>query len=832
MPFTDERKSKIELAFYSELIPDLYMSGLVPQLYLSAVQSTQHCLEGGMDESVIYSFSIMGLYLGEKEFFEQAFRYEDLAKNLSEKYPNTFGATRGMNGVVWCNMHSRNTPAEIVNYCLKSIQSGRNCGDLYNAGLSYGPLMWNLQVQGRNFLDLETYARECLHFSQKYQLSFSVGLAQAVQAGWVGLMKKDYVPLPMEENLKRWQEANHIASAGSYFVHLAIVSYYFHEFETAEKHLQEVNRYLSGLTDNVLKRQWYVFRALNALQLHRRGTGYKTRKELLDYIEPIQVKIETWAKLGPLLRPYLELLRAERERCLGSPREARNLYLDAVSIARDADYTFLEGYIHETLGELLAHQGQKIGSLYLQEALRLYRKCHAERKELTLLEAHPEIDVEPRPPHPIEPELPGGGEQIPDLDIQYLMKSALAISAEINTDALQKKIMNTVLEASGAQHGYLIVEEDGDLQVRAESHVTEKDLIQTEQSPLRHSSQICQAIVRFVHRTGQSILLNNACEDPTFKENSEVQALQLKSVYCIPLLEQSRMMGILYLENRLSDSVFTESRAEMTRLLASQAAISLENARLIENMKIAENRIKASLREKEILLKEVHHRVKNNLQVISSLFNLQSMHLSQNIQRDKKDTRDLQILDMIRDSQNRIRSMAFVHEKLHQSSDLSKIDLAGYVRVLTANLFRSYGINQNRIRLKIDIENTPMIIETAIPLGLIINEIVSNSLKHAFPAERAGTIRVGLDVVSDSEYHLNIEDDGIGFPPGFDFSNTNTLGMQLINTLTEQLGGSIAIDGGHGTRFHIRWPIPRMTTAPEKNHSVLHPGKLHQRTLR
>ena len=119
MPFTKDRKSKIELAFYSELIPDLYMSGLVPQLYLSAVQSTQHCLAGGMDESVIYSFSIMGLQLGEQEEFEQAFRYEDLARELSARHPNTFGATRGMNGIVWCNMHSRSHPEEIVEYCLR-----------------------------------------------------------------------------------------------------------------------------------------------------------------------------------------------------------------------------------------------------------------------------------------------------------------------------------------------------------------------------------------------------------------------------------------------------------------------------------------------------------------------------------------------------------------------------------------------------------------------------------------------------------------------------------------------------------------------------------------
>ncbi|MFZ3166371.1 MAG: AAA family ATPase [Candidatus Methanoperedens sp.] len=192
MPFTKDRKNKIELAFYSELIPDLYMSGLPSQLYLSAAQSTEHCLAGGMDESVIYSFSIMCLQLGEEENFKPAFKYEDLARALAAKYPNTFGATRGMNGIVWCDMHSRSHPGEIAEYSLKGIQCGKNCGDLYNAGLSYGPLMWNLRVQGTDMTVIEDYAKECLAFSARYHLSFSTGLAEAMQAGWIEPMKKNY----------------------------------------------------------------------------------------------------------------------------------------------------------------------------------------------------------------------------------------------------------------------------------------------------------------------------------------------------------------------------------------------------------------------------------------------------------------------------------------------------------------------------------------------------------------------------------------------------------------------------------------------------------------
>lgn len=281
MPFTTDRENKIELAFYSELIPDLYMSGLVTQLYLSAALSTQHCLAGGMDESVIYSFSIMGLLLGEQEEFQLAFRYEDLARALSAKYPNTFGATRGMNGVAWCNMHSRNHPSEIADYCRKAIQCGKNCGDLYNAGLSYGPLMWNLQVQGADLTMVDDYAKECLQFSKKYHLSFSVGLAEAMQAGWIAPMKSPNAPVPMEERLLQWEQDNHIASAGSFYVHMGLAHYYLGEYAEAAKYLNGVRKYLAGLTDNVLKRQWYVFRALNALKLYERGVGYTNKDELL-----------------------------------------------------------------------------------------------------------------------------------------------------------------------------------------------------------------------------------------------------------------------------------------------------------------------------------------------------------------------------------------------------------------------------------------------------------------------------------------------------------------------------------------------------------------------
>ncbi|MBU4345481.1 MAG: AAA family ATPase, partial [Proteobacteria bacterium] len=799
-PFTTKRKNKIELAFYSELIPDLYMSGLVPQLYLSAVQSTQHCLKGGMDESVIYSFSIMGLYLGEQGEFEQAFRYEDLARNLSEKYMNTFGATRGMNGVVWCNMHSRSHPEEVVKYCLKSIQCGKNCGDLYNAGLSYGPLMWNLQVQGANMVAIEEYARECLQFSQKYHLFFSVGLAEAMQAAWVAPMKKNYTPVPMEKKIKKWEKDNHIASAGSYYVHMALTHYYFGEHEKAQQYLIKVKQYMRGLTDNVLKRQWHVFQVLNALRLYERGIVYKSKEELLSHIEPLIKKIETWAQFGPLLKPYLAFIHAELERTTGDFRKARSLYFDAIAIAHEQRFTLLEAHLNECRGELLKGAGFDTARVYFVEAARLYRKCRAERKEILLMEKHPEYFEEEAPAYaPAETE--SAAYTLPGLDVDYLMKSSLAISAEIDPNVLLKKIMNVVLEASGSQHAYLLIEESGSLIVHAESHITKKDAVRTVKYNIENSADICKEIIRYVRRTKKRVVLNNASEEGEFKDNPKVQKLGLKSVLCLPLIKQSKLIGILYLENRLSDSVFTPERTEMTELLTSQAAISFENARLLDEMRQAEDQIKASLNEKEVLLKEIHHRVKNNLQVIYSLLRLQSTHI-----KDKHD------MEIFKESRNRVRSMAFVHEKLYQSEDLAIIDFAEYTRKLTTSLFHSYAAYPETITLEINADDVFLGIDNAIPCGLIINELVSNCLKYAFPGGKKGKICVELrsdkNLHACSKFTLIVSDNGAGFPKDLDFRNTETLGLQLVTTLVKQLKGTIELDRDDKTEFKITFICP------------------------
>jgi PAS domain S-box-containing protein len=211
----------------------------------------------------------------------------------------------------------------------------------------------------------------------------------------------------------------------------------------------------------------------------------------------------------------------------------------------------------------------------------------------------------------------------------------------------------------------------------------------------------------------------------------------------------------------------------------------------INQRKKAEQEIESSLKEKETLLKEIHHRVKNNLQIISSLLDLQEVYVVDNPTA----------VNLLKESQNRVLSMAMIHEMIYQSEDLSHINFPDYIKSLISNLFDSYNVKA--IQPIIDVEDIYLNIETSVPLGLIISEIVSNSLKYAFP-ENKGTISIELQPKKD-KFKLTIKDNGVGIPPEIDFETESTLGLRLVKSLVGQLDGTIELDKSHGTKYTIKF---------------------------
>jgi PAS domain S-box-containing protein len=217
----------------------------------------------------------------------------------------------------------------------------------------------------------------------------------------------------------------------------------------------------------------------------------------------------------------------------------------------------------------------------------------------------------------------------------------------------------------------------------------------------------------------------------------------------------------------------------------------------ITERKQALEQIKTSLEEKEVLLKEIHHRVKNNMQVITSLLNLQSRTIN-----------DEQALSVFQDSQNRVKSMALIHETLYQSKDLSRINFAEYLQKLVAHVSRSYRIRPEAVQINIDVDDVSLPIDTAVPCGLIINELASNSLKYAFPSDMSGEINITFQR-GKSSYVLRVSDTGVGLPADFKPETGKSLGMKLIRMLTEQLSGELQCRNGIGTTFEIKFPEDR-----------------------
>ena len=302
--------------------------------------------------------------------------------------------------------------------------------------------------------------------------------------------------------------------------------------------------------------------------------------------------------------------------------------------------------------------------------------------------------------------------------------------------------------------------------------------------------------------------------------------LGIKSYVSIPIEFDNNIIGVINVASFRKNS-FKEEDISLLSLVAGQVSTMMENIRQSEELQqtynILEDRVKGrtlellksnalqreeiekriraeieikkSLQEKEVLLKEVQHRVKNNLQVISSMLDLQTDYV-----------KDSGVLKLFVEAQKRVKSMALVHERMYQSEVLTDLDFTQYIENLGNYIFKIYGVNTKRISMKIDINEANIDFNRAIQLGLIVNELISNSLKHAFPDDLEGQVNVRLDS-EDKYFILTTSDNGVGLPKKFRLRQTKSLGLQLVQALTNQLKGSIKIDRRKGTRFRIKFPI-------------------------
>jgi PAS domain S-box-containing protein len=220
-----------------------------------------------------------------------------------------------------------------------------------------------------------------------------------------------------------------------------------------------------------------------------------------------------------------------------------------------------------------------------------------------------------------------------------------------------------------------------------------------------------------------------------------------------------------------------------------------ERQRARAELEAREASLATSLKERELLLQEVHHRVKNNLQVIASLISMQIRKLGDRASRDALD-----------ECRARVQAIALIHEQLYRSHDFSSVPFSAYARSLAANIFQAAGLSPASIKLQMKVESVVLPVDKAIPCGLILNELLTNALKHAFPSDRQGSVSVELLPTTQGGISLVVADDGVGIAEDFSIEKSRSLGMQLVRTLVEQLGGEISIMRENGTAFGITFP--------------------------
>jgi len=293
-------------------------------------------------------------------------------------------------------------------------------------------------------------------------------------------------------------------------------------------------------------------------------------------------------------------------------------------------------------------------------------------------------------------------------------------------------------------------------------------------------------LTEYVLRSGKPLLASPEVF-ADLEARGEVMSIGAPSIdwLGVPLTLDGRTIGVLVVQTYTEGIRYGQEEMEILKFVSGQVAMAIHR-------KKAEAQLKASLQEKDVLLRELHHRVKNNMQVISSLLNLQARRIA-----------DPTVLEMFKDSQRRIRSMALVHERLYQSADLSRIEFSSYLNHLATHLFHSCQADSSRIRLSLHTEKLYLNINTAIPCGLIVNELVSNAFKHAFPEGRSGEVEISFRRLANDGYELRVRDDGVGFPEGLDFRQTESLGLQIVSTLVTQLEANLKLDRQNGTTFTL-----------------------------
>jgi len=795
----------------------------------------------------------------------------------------------------------------------RAFDAASEIGDVTYAGFCCDHLIKNLLAAGDQLVEVQREAEDSLQFAQKIRFGLVVDHIK-VQLGLIRTLR-GLTPKFGSFNDDQFDEFRFERYLGSnaalaelecwYWVRKLQARFFAGDYASAVHASLSAQRQLWTSPSQFETAEFCFYGALS------RAASWDSASpdEQRDHFEALRVQhrqLEIWSAHCPEnFENRAALVSAEIARIQRRELDAEHLYERAIRSASQNGFVHNEALANELAGRFyLGRNLETIGYAHLRNARACYALWGADGKVNQLDRLYPRVAAAATTGSPVQ-----------QLDLTSIVKATQAVSSEIILPRLIERLMTIAVENAGADRGLLILPEQNDYSVQAEAK-TGSDKVQVVLCQKPITSISCpHSLVRYVIRTHEKVILEDASKRNLFSEDDYLRGRQSRSILCLPLIKQAQLTGLLYLENTLTSHVFTPDRVGVLELVAAQAAISLENTRLYSDLHhaaaylaeaqrisrtgsfgwnvstgrivwsketfeifgfdqstepelelmvqrthpedvdsvrkfvdqalrdgrdwdlehrlvmpdgsikylhvvahavkaesgdlefvgavmdvtastLAQVRLQGSLEEKEALLKEVHHRVKNNLQLITSLLTLQS---------NRSD--DPAVAELLSESRDRIRSMALVHENLYRAGDFARVRIRPHIQNLCAHLIRAYGPPRQLIELVTEIDDIELDLERAIPVGLIINELVSNALRHAFPDGRAGCVCVKLKRLDERQCALAVIDDGIGLPADSDADHADSLGLDLVRDLLHELHGTMAVRRNGKTTFAISFDV-------------------------
>ena len=784
------------------VVPPAYI--VKPQLFPIIVSKTiELCLKHGNSKFSAFGYACYGLLLAASGNIDLGYRLGKLALTMQERFDAP--QIKAKVNFIFNNMirHWREPAVNTVGYLLKGIDEAIEVGDIEHSCFHAKYYCTYLFLIGEPLPSVAEKSQDRINtiqnFKQNFQLNYAL-IWQQLNFNLQNLAKNQWLLIgeSFDESkmLPFWRKKNDATSLFAFHLAKLILCYLLKDYQQAVINARRGKQYLEAAAGTMCFSIYYFYASLAQLAVCSPQASIDS--EYLQQIVAYQKQIEYWADCVPdnYLNKY-HLVTAEIARVVGKHEQAAEHYDLAITTAAEVGYIHEAALAEELTGEFYLSQGRtKIAGYYLTDAYYGYSRWGAYAKTQALEAQYFPllsriVDRESMTTDTHQKKVHIQSKNPATLDLFSVLKASQAISSEIILDNLLSKMMEIVMENAGAQKTILFLQQNTSWIVAASANISPKIIVELPYIPITEYSEFPKSIINYIQSTRNTVILEEATKEGIFTDDPYIIQYQPKSILACPIIYKHELQGIIYLENNLVKGAFKPQQLEILQVLLSQVSISIENARLYKDLKNHAS-VQKSLHQKEILLKEIHHRVKNNLLVVSSILDFQSSYID-----------DPEVIKLLNNCQNRITSMALVHQHLYGNSELNTINFAQYIESLLDNLAYSQASQERNINIVCDLDNVELNIETANPCGLIINELVSNALEHGFVNCNRGNIWLSLKQNLEGQILLTVRDDGVGFKEDIDLFNSDSLGLELVCTFVEQIDGTIELDKTNGTKIEI-----------------------------